>query len=81
MDAQFRTLNSFVNQTGEIGRSHEVFSGELISRFLPSKLRCGTGFVVSQRGASRQQDIIIYDHHRLPLMLSIGDCVVRTLRL
>lgn len=76
LDAQFRTLNSFVNQAGEIGRSHEVFLRGIISRFLPAKLKCGTGFIVSQRLTSRQQDIIIFDHHNLPVMLAIGDCVV-----
>ena len=76
MSAQFRTLSLFVRHAGEVGRSHEVFLAEVLARFLPLKLRIGTGFVYSPRGATRQQDVIIYDWQVLPLPLQIGDCVV-----
>lgn len=76
MSAQFRTLSLFVRHAGEVGRSHEVFLAQVLARFLPEKVRIGTGFVYSPRGATRQQDIIIYDWQVLPLPLKIGDCVV-----
>lgn len=76
MSAQFRTLSLFVCHAGEVGRSHEVFLAQVLARFLPQKLRIGTGFVYSPRGATRQQDVIIYDWQVLPLPLQIGDCVV-----
>ena len=76
MSAQFRTLSLFVRHAGEVGRSHEVFLAQVLARFLPQKLRIGTGFVYSPRGATRQQDIIIYEWQVLPLPLQIGDCVV-----
>src|SRR6267142_1956860 len=76
LSAQFRTLNLFVQHAGEIGRAHEVFLRGILTRFLPGKLRCGTGFIASPTAVSRQQDIIIYDPFALPLLLEIGDCVV-----
>jgi hypothetical protein len=76
MSAQFRTLSLFVHHAGEVGRSHEVFLSQVLARFLPQKLRVGTGFVYLPSGATRQQDIIIYDWQVLPLPLQIGDCVV-----
>ncbi|WP_437974293.1 DUF6602 domain-containing protein [Sorangium sp. So ce295] len=76
LSAQFRTLSLFVSHAGEVGRTHEVFLGQVLSRFLPAKLRIGTGFVLSPESVTRQQDIIVYDWQRLPLLLTIGDCVV-----
>ncbi len=76
LDARFRTLNLFVQHAGEIGRTHEVFLRSVLQRFLPAKLRCGSGFIVTRDGTSRQQDIIVFDDHSLPLLLEIGDCVV-----
>jgi hypothetical protein len=43
---------------------------------MPDKLRCGSGFVASTDQVTRQQDIIVYDRHSLPVLLEIGDCVV-----
>jgi hypothetical protein len=69
-------LNLFAQHAGEIGRSHEVFLRSILSRFLPSKLRCGTGFVASRDDVSHQQDIIIFDPQTLPLLFEVGDCLV-----
>lgn len=76
LSAQFRTLNLFVQHAGEVGRAHEVFLRGVLGRFLPERLRCGSGFVASADHVTRQQDIIIYDAHSLPILLQIGDCVV-----
>lgn len=76
LSAQFRTLNLFVQHAGEVGRAHEVFLRGVLGRFLPEMLRCGSGFVASPDDVTRQQDIIIYDAHSLPILLQIGDCVV-----
>jgi hypothetical protein len=76
LSAQFRTLNLFVQHAGEIGRAHETFLRGVLERFLPSKLRCGTGFVASKDGVTTQQDIIIFDHVELPVLLEVGDCLV-----
>ncbi|XXX73305.1 DUF6602 domain-containing protein [Sorangium sp. So ce134] len=76
LTAQFRTLNFFVQHAGEVGRAHEVFLRGVLQRFLPGKLRCGTGFIASAERVSRQQDIIIYNTSTLPVLLEIGDCLV-----
>jgi hypothetical protein len=76
LSAQFRTLNLFVQHAGEVGRAHEVFLRGLLARFLPAGLRCGSGFIASPDHVTRQQDIIVYDAHSLPILLEIGDCVV-----
>jgi hypothetical protein len=76
LSAQFRTLNLFVQHAGEVGRAHEVFLRGVLTRFLPEKLRCGSGFIASAEHVTRQQDIIIFDAHSLPILLEIGDCVV-----
>lgn len=76
LEAQFRTLSFFVEHAGEVGRTHEVFLRQIIKRFLPGRLRCGTGFIATPENVTRQQDIIIYDPHSLPLLMEIGDCLV-----
>lgn len=76
LTAQFRTLNIFVQHAGEVGRTHEVFLGQVLARFLPASLRIGTGFVVSPTKVTSQQDVIVYDWQKLPLLLSVGDLVV-----
>lgn len=76
LSAQFRTLNLFVQHAGEIGRAHETFLRGVFERFLPGKLRCGTGFVASEDGVTTQQDIIIYERFELPILLEVGDCIV-----
>lgn len=76
LDAQFRTLNLFVDHAGEIGRAHEAFLSGLLSRFLPKKLSCGTGFIARSDQFSKQQDIIIYDQISLPLLFKVGECLV-----
>lgn len=76
LSAQFRTLNLFVRHAGEVGRAHEVFLRGVLGRFLPEKLRCGSGFIASADHVTRQQDIIVFDGHALPVLLQIGDCVV-----
>lgn len=76
LSAQFRTLNLFIGHAGEVGRAHEVFLRGVIQRFLPGKLRCGSGFVASADHVTRQQDIIVFDAHVLPLLLEVGDCLV-----
>lgn len=76
LSAQFRTLNLFVQHAGEVGRAHEVFLRGVLSRFLPRKLQCGSGFIASPEHVTRQQDIIIYDALSLPILLEIGDCIV-----
>ncbi len=76
LSAQFRTLNLFVQHAGEVGRAHEVFLRGVLGRFLPEKLRCGSGFIASADHVTRQQDIIVFDAHSLPILLEIGDCVV-----
>lgn len=76
LTAQFRTLNLFIGHAGEVGRAHEVFLRGVIARFLPGKLRCGSGFVASADHVTRQQDIIVFDQHVLPLLLEVGDCLV-----
>ncbi|WP_437976136.1 DUF6602 domain-containing protein [Sorangium sp. So ce295] len=75
LDAQFRTLNFFTKHPGEVGRTHEAFIMNVLSRYLPSRLRCGTGFIVSESGVSRQQDIIIFDHAKLPTLYDAGGVV------
>jgi hypothetical protein len=79
LSAQFRTLNLFVSHAGEIGRTHEAYLRNVIRRFPPEKYGIGTGFVASGRWISKQQDIIVYNQHDLPLMFKAGDCVVADL--
>ena len=76
LTAQFRTLNLFAQHAGEIGRAHEVFLRSVLQRFLPGRLKCGTGFVADSRGVSKQQDIIVFDPMALPTLFEVGDCVV-----
>jgi hypothetical protein len=76
LSAQFRTLNLFVQHAGEIGRAHETFLRSVLERFLPSKVRCGTGFVASKDGVTTQQDIIIFDESELPTLFKAGECFV-----
>jgi hypothetical protein len=75
LNAQFRTLNHFVANAGEIGRAHETFLRGILSRFLPQDIRVGSGFVASPKWTSRQQDILL--HRRIfPILFEVGDCTV-----
>ena len=76
LSAQFRTLNHFVKHAGEIGRVHETYLRNIIARFLPGKLGVGTGFVVSKKWQSAQQDIIVFNQQDYPILFQVGDCVV-----
>ena len=76
LSAQFRTLNHFVKHAGEIGRVHETYLRNIIGRFLPGKLGIGTGFVVSKKWQSAQQDIIVFNQQDYPILFQVGDCVV-----
>ncbi|CAG1016532.1 hypothetical protein ANAEL_05674 [Anaerolineales bacterium] len=76
LTAQFRTLNFFAEHAGEIGRAHETYLRGMIGRFLPAKCSIGTGFIVSNKWSSTQQDIIIYNQQDFPVLLKVGDCVV-----
>lgn len=76
LSAQFRTLNYFVQHAGEIGRAHETYLRAVIERFLPGSSGIGTGFIVSDKWASAQQDIIIYDKLDYPHIFQVGGCVV-----
>ena len=75
LDAQFRTLNNFVRQAGEVGRAHEYYLRGVLSRFLPKSIRLGSGFIASPNWTSRQQDILIYQRD-LTTLFQVGDCVV-----
>jgi hypothetical protein len=75
LDAQFRTLNNFVRQAGEVGRAHEYYLRGVLSRFLPESIRLGSGFIASPNWISRQQDILIYQRD-LTILFQVGDCLV-----
>jgi hypothetical protein len=66
---------------GEEGRYKESILKNVISRFLPSNLSLGTGFIITNdRGStkrSNQIDIIIYDN-TYPLLFNEGDFIITT---
>lgn len=68
---------------GEDGRYKEAVLKQVISRFLPSNLSIGTGFIVAKDSASHsgvispQIDIIIYDNS-YPVIFREGDLVIVT---
>jgi hypothetical protein len=76
LEARFRGLSIFVEHAGEVGRSHEAFLREVVEQFLPESLRCATGFVTDRTWTSRQQDILIFERSRLPVLFEVRDCVV-----
>ena len=75
LDAQFRTLNHFVSQGGEIGRAHETFLRGILKRFLPTDIRVSSGFIASPKWTSRQQDILLHSE-KYPVLFEVGDCTV-----
>ncbi|MGO4708929.1 DUF6602 domain-containing protein [Chryseobacterium sp. 2TAF14] len=70
---------------GEEGRYKEAILGKAISQFLPSNLKIGTGFIVSNNDhlhgteaqISKQLDIIIYED-KTPVVFREGDFVILT---
>ncbi len=76
LDAQFRTLNIFVRHAGEIGRVHESYLKDILTRLLPKWYKVGSGFIASKEWVSPQQDLIIFDQLRLPALFETGDCIV-----
>lgn len=76
LSAQFRTLNHFIKHAGEIGRAHEYYFRGVLSRYLPPSFKVGSGFVVSDKHVTHQQDIIIYDQQKYPTLYEVGDCII-----
>lgn len=60
---------------GEEGRHKEVVLMNYLKRVLPNNISIGTGFVKSNRGITKQIDIIIYDS-TYPVFFSEGDFVI-----
>lgn len=60
---------------GEEGRHKEVVLMNYLKRVLPSNISIGTGFVKSNRGITKQIDIIIYDS-TYPMFFSEGDFAI-----
>ena len=75
LNAQFRTLNHFVNHAGEIGRAHETFLRGILTRFLPQNIRVSSGFVASPTWTSSQQDILLH-RKEYSTLFEVGDCTV-----
>lgn len=76
LDVQFGTLGSFAKNPGEIGRAHESYLAAVIRRLLPGMFRVGSGFVATSGRVSSQQDVLIFNSLNVPLLYSVGDCVV-----
>ena len=75
LNAQFRTLNHFVDHAGEIGRAHETFLRGILTRFLPQDIRVSSGFVASPTWTSSQQDILLH-RKEYSTLFEVGDCTV-----
>jgi hypothetical protein len=43
---------------------------------LPASFRCGSGFIASKDGVTSQQDIIIFEQTKWPILFEVGDCLV-----
>lgn len=75
LNAQFRTLNHFIDHAGEIGRAHEAFLRDILTRFLPKDISVSSGFVASPKETSSQQDILLHSN-KYSTLFEIGDCTV-----
>ena len=71
MSAAIAQIRTSVPHSGEIGDLVErVFRTQLLE-VLPEKVGVSNGFVVDSNGSvSRQMDVILYDHHNTPRILT-----------
>lgn len=65
-------INSLFKHQGIKGAGNEGVLRELITRFIPKRYGIGSGVVIDRKGnQSRQCDVIIYDVHSYPSLLSL----------
>lgn len=74
--SQLRGEVDFVNEVfrhqGLKGEGNEAAIRNLLVKFIPKKYSVGSGVVIDQDGIpSRQSDIVIYDNHNYPELLSL----------
>lgn len=66
-------INSLFSHQGLKGEGNESILRELLLKFIPSRYGVSSGIIVDRNGnSSRQCDIIIYDKHRYPSLLSMS---------
>src|SRR5438132_165434 len=71
LQAEVDVFARLVNHSGEMGREHEVALQRLLEGFLPTQYGLGTGQLIdAQDGYSQQTDIVIFDQHTHPRVLS-----------
>lgn len=73
LNSEVQLINQLFNHSGIKGEGNETAIRDLIVRFLPKKYAVGSGIVIDRYGnKSRQCDIIIYDNHNYPELLSMS---------
>lgn len=74
IQAEVDSINSNFNHQGIKGTGNELVLIEMLKKFIPKKYGIGTGIVIDHQGnQSKQCDIIIYDNHHFPDILSISN--------
>lgn len=74
IQAEVENINSNFNHQGVKGTGNELVLIEMLKKFIPKKYGIGSGVVIDHKGnQSKQCDIIIYDNHHSPEILSISN--------
>jgi hypothetical protein len=75
LNSEVQLINRLFKHNGVKGDGNETAIRDLIIKFLPKKYAVGSGIVIDRNGnQSRQCDIIIYDNHNYPELLSMSTC-------
>lgn len=73
LQAEVSSINNLFGHQGVKGEGNESVLRDLLTRFIPKKYSVGTGIVIDRTGKqSRQCDIVIYDTHQYPSLLSLS---------
>ena len=73
INSKVQQINQLFNHNGLKGEGNEHVIRDLIRDFLPKKYGIGSGIIIDKNGnQSRQCDIIIYDNHNYPELLSMS---------
>ncbi|MFH1523624.1 MAG: DUF6602 domain-containing protein [Chloroflexota bacterium] len=72
LNVEVNSINKLFHHQGLKGQGNEDAIRNLVTKFIPKKYGVGSGIVIDQHGTvSKQSDIIIFDNHNYPELLSL----------
>jgi len=75
-DARVRAGLEIINHNSTRGALAENLLRDMLSEFLPLRLLAGTGFILSEKGSSKQIDLLVFDQMENAAIYKDGNLLV-----